>query len=145
MALPEVNREVLPDGAVRLSAGNCSFVFRRMKPNVLLIVASGHDSGQFGTATLDEIRVELGRVRPLEIFVDASEVTGASVSVSEEWTQFFSVNRDSIAQVHVLVGSKAFHLTVAIAQHLSRTGKIMQLHTDPAVFQAKLAATRSGH
>lgn len=50
--------------------------------------------------------MELMRNRPLELFVDAREAVGAAVSVSDEWTRFFSQNRDHLAGVTVLVGSK---------------------------------------
>jgi hypothetical protein len=38
----------------------------------------------------------------------------------------------------VLVGSKVVHLTVAIAQHLSRTGSLVQLYSDPEIFADRL-------
>jgi hypothetical protein len=42
--------------------------------------------------------------------------------------------------VHVLVGSKMVELTVAIARHLSRTDRLIQLYSDPAVFEDQLEA-----
>jgi len=32
------------------------------------------------------------------------------------------------------------HLTVAIAQHLSRTGSLIQIHSDPETFDARVAS-----
>ena len=134
-----VKREV--SGAeVRLSAGNCAFVFRRIRPAILHVVIAGLDNGQFGTTTLDEIRAEIGRNRPIELFVDAREAVGAAVSVSDEWTRFFSTHRGDLKRVHVLVGSKVVYLTVAIAQHLSRTGSLIQIYSDPDLFEARLGA-----
>lgn len=138
-----VTREVLPDGRTRLSAGRCSFFYARLRPGALLVTITGLDSGQFGTTTLDEIRMELLRQRPLELFVDAREAVGAAVSVSDEWTRFFSLNREQLKRVSVLVGSKVVYLTVAIAQHLSRTGSLIQIYSDPEVFEGLVAA--AGH
>jgi hypothetical protein len=132
-----IKREVT-GAEVRLSAGNCAFVFRRPRPGVLHVVIDGLDNGQFGTTTLDEIRAEIGRNRPLELFVDAREAVGAAVSVSEEWTRFFSSRRGDLKRVHVLAGSKMVQLTVAIAQHLSRTGDLIQIHSDPEIFASRL-------
>lgn len=71
-----VHKEIL-NGEVRLSAGNCTFVFRRPGPGFLHVVITGLDNGQFGTTTLDEIRAEIGRDKPIELFVDAREAVGA--------------------------------------------------------------------
>jgi hypothetical protein len=139
MAEVKVKREII-GGQVRLSAGNCTFVFTRKKPGFLHVVITGLDSGQFGTTTLDEIRAEIGRHSPVELFVDAREAVGAAVSVSDEWTRFFSTHREELSRVHVLVGSKVVYLTVAIAQHLSRTGSLIQIYSDPETFEARIGA-----
>ena len=92
------------------------------------------DKGQFGPSTLDEITAALDREGSLELFVDAREAVGAVASVSEEWTRFFAVQRTRLRRVHVLAGSKAVALTVAIAQHLSRTGDLIQIYSDAQIF-----------
>ena len=114
-----------------------------MRPGVLLVTISGNDKGDFGTRVLDEIRLELLRHHPLELLVDASAVVGVAVSASSEWTQFFALNRATLRRVSVLVGSKAVGLTVAIAQHLSDTGRLVQIYSDPAVFAAYLESAKS--
>lgn len=134
--MKEVKKEIL-GAEVRLTAGNCTFTFKRPKPGILHVVIAGLDNGQFGTTTLDEIRAEIGRNRPIELFVDAREAVGASVSVSDEWTKFFATHRSDLTRVHVLVGSKVVQLTVAIAQHLSRTGNLIQIYSDPELFAAR--------
>src|SRR5690606_2911608 len=98
----------------------------------------GSDSGQFGTAALDEIRAEIGRRSPLELFVDARAASGPTVKVSEEWTDFFNRRRADLSRAYVLVGSKSLNLTIEIARHLSRTGSLIQIYTDPELFEARL-------
>lgn len=134
-----VKREVLPDGRLRLSAGGCTFLYKRLRPGALLVTVSGDDRGDFGTATLDEIRLELTRASPLELLVDARAAVGAAVGVTEEWTQFFSKHREHLKRVSVLVGSKVMGLTVEISQHLSRTGNLIQTFRDAAEFEARVA------
>ena len=134
-----VVREETSDGGVRLFDPVCTFTFRRLRPGSLLVTIVGNDTGQFGTRTLDEIRLELMRYRPLELFVDAREALGAAVSVSDEWTRFFALNREHLKRVSVLVGSKVVYLTVAIAQHLSRTGNLIQIYSDPEMFEDRLS------
>jgi hypothetical protein len=142
MAAAEITRETTPAGGVRLSAAGCEFAYERLRPGALLVTISGNDAGQFGTSTLDEIRMELLRTRPLELFIDAREAVGPAVSVSEEWTYFFALNRAQLRRVSVLVGSKVVHLTVSIAQHLSRTGELIQIYSDPETFGARVSAAR---
>jgi hypothetical protein len=136
---PEIKREILPGGDVRLSSGDCTFLYQRPRPGVLLVTISGHDNGQFGASTLDEILAAINREGSLELFVDARAAVGAAVSVSEDWTRFFAVNQGKLSRVHVLVGaSKVLQLTVAIAQHLSRTGNLIQIYSDASTFNGKL-------
>ena len=124
-----------------LQAGSCRFAYRRLRPGSLLVTITGHDVGQFGTTTLDEIRLELLRHRPLELFIDAREALGPAVSVSSEWTNFFSLNREQLRRVNILVGSKIVELTIAIAQHLSRTGHLIQIYSDPELFGERVRAS----
>ncbi|HVE56279.1 MAG TPA: hypothetical protein VNB22_05580 [Pyrinomonadaceae bacterium] len=139
MVSAEIKREILPGGDVRLSSGDCVFLYHRQRPGVLHITISGYDSGQFGTATLDEILTAINREGKIELFVDAREASGAGVGVSEDWTRFFSTNQGKLSRVHVLVGdSKVLQLTVAIAQHLSRTGNLIQIYSDALIFNNKL-------
>jgi hypothetical protein len=138
--MDRVTRSVRDGGDVLLSAGGCTFAYRRLRPGALLVTIDGHDTGQFGTSTLDEIRLELLRHRPLDLFVDAREALGPAVSVSSEWTRFFALNRDQLRRVNVLVGSKVVELTIAIAQHLSRTGNLIQIYSDPEAFEDRVRA-----
>jgi hypothetical protein len=137
-AMTSVTRELLPGGVVRLSSGKATFEFARTRPGRLLVTISGMDRGQFGPSTLDEITAALDREGSLELFIDAREAVGAAVTVSDEWTRFFSVQRARLRRVHVLAGSKAVKLTVAIAQHLSRTGELIQIYSDPQIFDGRL-------
>lgn len=138
IVMTSVARELLPGGLVRLTSGDASFEYSRPRTGILLVRISGLDKGQFGTATLDEITVALEREGSLELFVDAREAIGAAVSVSEDWTRFFSIQRARLRRVHVLVGSKAVKLTVDIAQHLSRTGDLIQIYSDAQIFEMQL-------
>ncbi|HSS39346.1 MAG TPA: hypothetical protein VLT58_11300, partial [Polyangia bacterium] len=97
--MDSVTRTVASDGQVRLSAGGCTFDYRRIRPGALVVTIVGHDTGQFGTTTLDEIRLEMLRHRPVDLFVDAREALAPPISVSTEWTRFFSMNRDQLRPV----------------------------------------------
>lgn len=130
-------RELEPDGTVVLKAGRGIFRYRRLRPGALEVRIEGVDRGQFGSATLDEIAMALVRERPLELFIDASAASMPTVQVSREWTRFFALNRNDLTRVSVLVSSKSVELTVAIAQHLSQTGKLIQIYSDAELFEAR--------
>ena len=134
-----ITREVMGDGSVQLRSSRCTFTFRRVRPGTLLVTVVGVDDGQFGTATLDEIRVHLLEHRPLELFIDAEAAVAVMVEVSKEWTHFFASNRARLKRVSVLPGTRAVELTVAIAQHLSQTGNLIQIYSDRALFEDRLA------
>ena len=133
-------REALPDGSVRITLGDAAFGFARPKAGVLVVTITGYDKGQFGTAPLDEIASVLRIAAPLQLFVDARDAVGATVRVSEDWTRFITRHAADLTHVHVLVGSKMVELTIAIARHLSRTDRLIQIYSDPSIFDAQLEA-----
>jgi len=137
-------RETNPDGSVTLREGRGTFRYTRPAAGILEIVIEGTDNGQFGTSTLDEIAMALMRERPLEIFVDASAASMPAVPVSRDWARFFANNAKDLKRVSVLVSSKTVELTVAIAQHLSQTGKLIQIYSDSELFEARRIAARAG-
>ncbi len=129
-----LERTVQAGGSVVIAAGSCRFEYRRLRPQVVEVRIEGIDNGQFGTATLDELAMALMRERPLELFVDASKASMPAVSVSREWTRFFSTNQKDLKRVSVLVSTKSVELTIAIAQHLSRTGSLIQIYSDAELY-----------
>ena len=137
-----ISRDICSGGDIRLSAGGSTFIYHRLRTGVLLITISGLDIGQFGTTTLDEISAAINRDGVLELFIDAQRSDGAVLAVSEEWTRFFAANREKLSRVHILVGSEILKLIVSIAQHLSRTGNLIQIHTAEDIFFQKLQAAR---
>ncbi|HUP96444.1 MAG TPA: hypothetical protein VM073_00810 [Usitatibacter sp.] len=122
----------------------CRFTFERLAPGVMEIVIDGIDNGQFGTRPLDEVALALVRERPLELFVDATRASMPAVSVSQQWTRFFALNRESLKRVSVLVSSRSVELTIAIAQHLSQTGKLIQIYSDAELYEARRGAAVKG-
>lgn len=134
-----MQKNMLENGAFELESGAGRFVFRRPAPGALLVTIVGNDTGQFGTAALDEIRLEIMRAGAIELLIDAEQAVLVSPEVSQEWTRFFAVTRPQLKRVSVLTGSRLINLTVAIAQHLSNTGNLIQIYSDRELFDAALA------
>lgn len=139
MTAQNYTRTVLEDGSVKLAGRDGSFTFARLRPGVLFVTAAGHDRGEFGSATLDEITAVLNRERPITIFMDTRDALSVAPTVRDEWTRFFSSNRSNLLGVHVLTRSKAVHLSVAVAQHFSATRNLIRLYSNAAAFEARLA------
>jgi hypothetical protein len=133
-----IERALLSDGSVRLSSGRCTFSFRRLRPGALLVTIDGYDQGQFGAAPVDEAAAEFSRTsEPVRLYIDTRLASGPTTGVMETWTAWLAANRERLARVVVLVApeSKLLHLTVSIAQHLSRTGDLLQICGDEAEFR----------
>ena len=143
--MPEATkRETLDDGSLRLSSPRCSFLFHRAAPSVLKVTITGRDTGQFGPSVFEEIRFHLGGARRLELFVDASAAAGPTSDVSDAWTRFLGREAGHLTRVSILAASKFVHQTVSVAKLFSRTGELIQIYSDPAVFQAALERATGG-
>jgi hypothetical protein len=140
--MSEIQRESLTDGTVRLSAGKCAFVFHRLRPGILLVSIVGDDVGQFGSTTVDEVAAEHARFgHPLTLFFDLRQTQGPATAVMEMWTQWFANHRNNLKRVALLVPpeSRVLHLSVSIAQHLSRTGNLIRICGSADQFERLIA------
>ncbi len=135
----EVIKKIVDGRHVHLTAGQGEFIFQQLGNGALLVTIVGNDIGQFGSTALDEIRLALLRQGVLELLIDAERAANVSVEVSQEWTKFFSASREQLSRVSVLTGTKLINLTVAIAQHLSNTGNLIQIYTDRGLFDVAVA------
>ena len=133
-----VTRETLPDGSVRLSAGTCSFLYSRPRPGVTLIRINGVDSGQFGSAALEELREDLKLYAPVELFVDTGTSASANLPVQETWTAWFRAHRSELKSVSILVRSSYMHFTAEVAKLFSRTGELIRVYLEPKPFREAL-------
>ena len=142
--LAGMERTELPDGGLRFSAGRCRFDLLPLSASALLVAIEGPDRGQMGDAVLDELRARIRRPRHLELFVDASRATAAAVEVSEAWTRFLREEAAGLKRVSILAVTNFVHLTVSVAKLFSRTGDLIQIYSDPALFRAAVRGAAGG-
>lgn len=136
-------REVLTNGAIRLRSDRASFVFTRLRPGVMSVVATGRDQGELGDASVAELSAELERFPlPLELFIDAARVLHVSNVARAAWTQWFEARRDQLRRVHVLTASKFLHLSVSMSG--LESGASIQVYEHPDVFAAALRSAAPG-
>jgi hypothetical protein len=137
-------REELADGRVRLSTTRCTFVYARPRPGVVLCTIGGHDDGAFGTATIDELRGDVSRYAPIELFFEMQGSVTAATEVRTMWTEWLSANRPALRSVSILVQSKFVQVTMEVAKLFSRTGELIRIYLDPAPFSEALARSAPG-
>lgn len=104
----------------------------------------GDDRGDFGMAALDEISAEITRFSSIDLFVDARATVGVDTQVTEAWTAWFEANRSRLRSVSLLTTGKFMTLAVSISKHLSKTGNLIAIHTDPAPFEEALTRIAPG-
>ena len=133
-------REVLADGTVALRGERCSFFFRRPRPGLvaLKIVGARLDTGELGSAPMDELAGDLLGDAPLEMFIDASEAAGAVVSIQEGWADWFARHRSRLGSVSMLVQGKYMHFTAEVVKFFSRTDELIRVYLDVTAFTSAL-------
>jgi hypothetical protein len=139
-----IERTTLEDGTVRLASERCAFTYHRLRPGVVLVRIEGLDRGEFGTRTVDELREDLSRFGPIEVFFDLGDTSGATVNVSDMWTEWFREHRANLKSVSILVRSKFVHLTIEVSKLFSRTGELIRIYLDEARFEEAIARAAPG-
>lgn len=130
-------------GSARVFEGlHSTMTIDRPVPHVVVVTISGRDAGEHGRGPLMALEDEL-RNGPYTLFIDARKTLGASVDVSNVWSQWLRAHRDELHQVHMLTGSKFVQLTADFVRRFSELGDAMLIYTDGTAFDDALrTATR---
>ena len=139
-----VQRETLEEGAIRLSSGPCSFTFWRPRPGVVIMRIMGTDHGEFGTAPMDELREDIRRWAPIELFIEMADSAEARLPVQDAWTDWFNTHRAALKSVSILTRSKYMHFTAEVVKFFSRTGELIRVYLEPEPFEEALARAAPG-
>ena len=107
---------------------------------VVVLSLTGWDTGEFGDAAMKEIAKDFAAGKPLQLFIDARAVKGASIDVSNDWALWLRANRPRFAHVSMLAGAPFVQLTAKFVQRFADLGEIMRIYTDAAAFDDALKA-----
>ncbi|HEX6157173.1 MAG TPA: hypothetical protein VFZ54_14195 [Burkholderiales bacterium] len=113
----------------------------RPAPAVVVVRLAGWDTGEFGDAAMKEIAKAFVSGKPLQLFIDARAVKGATIDVSNDWALWLRANRSRFAHVSMLTGSPFVQLTAKFVQRFADLGEVMRLYTDASAFDAALQAS----
>ena len=118
---------------------HCRLAIERPAAGVVVLRLTGWDVGEFGDAPMKEMAKDLAGA-PLELFIDARAVKGATIDVSNEWAQWLRANRAKFRHINMLTGSPFVQLTAKFVQRFAGLNEAMRIYTEPAAFDAALAA-----
>jgi hypothetical protein len=80
--------ELLERRKIQHDGVHCRFDLEQLSPRAMVLNISGTDVGEFGEAPMLTLSEWLaGTTTPVEFFIDARDVRGASIDVGGEWAQ----------------------------------------------------------
>ena len=129
----ETTRDVQYDGV------HCTLTIQKPSRSIVVLRISGTDVGEFGDAPMLELNQLLATAEPIELFIDAREVRGASIAVSGEWAKWLRSQKERLRQINMLTGSRFIEVTADFVRRFADLQTVMRIYTEPAVFDAALA------
>ena len=117
---------------------NAGLAVERPAAGVVVLRLAGWDTGEFGDAAMKEIARDFAAARPLQLFIDARAVKGASIDVSNDWALWLRANRSRFAHISMLTGAPFVQLTAKFVQRFADLGEIMRIYTDAQAFDSAL-------
>jgi hypothetical protein len=139
-----IRRETGEHGEVRLVSERNSYFIWRPRPGVVVMQVLGTDRGEFGTQPMDELREDIRRYAPIELFVEMDQSADARLPIQEAWTEWFSTHRSDLKSVNVLTRSKYMNFTTEVVKFFSRTGDLIRVYLDAEPFAEALQRAAPG-
>jgi hypothetical protein len=123
---------------VKYEGVSAGLAIERPAQGVVVLRLTGWDTGEFGDAAMQEIGRDFAAGKPLQLFIDARAVKGATVDVSNEWALWLRANRARFAHISMLTGAPFVQLTAKFVQRFADLGEIMRIYTEAKSFDAAL-------
>ena len=136
---PSERREIRYDGM------HCNLSLQQYPPGVVVLRISGSDVGEFGEAPMATLNGWLSGSEPIDFFIDAREVQGASMEVSSEWANWLRQHKAQLRTITMLTGSHFIRVTADFVRRFADLEGIMRICTEPAVFESALAEALQPH
>jgi hypothetical protein len=124
---------------IRYDGIHCNLVIQQFASAVVVLRISGSDIGEFGEAPMKALTAMLQASGPIDFFIDARDVRGASIEVSGDWAGWLTSHRSGLRSVTMLTGSRFIQLTAEFVRRFSSLEGIMRICTEPAIFDFSLA------
>jgi hypothetical protein len=119
---------------------HCNLTVQRFPGRLIVLRISGCDIGEFGEAPMKALHESVtAAAEPVDLFIDARDVNGASIEVSGEWAGWLSAHKAGLRTVTMLTGSRFIRITAEFVRRFASLEGVMQVCNDPAVFDFALA------
>ncbi len=86
-----------------------------------------------------------GTATPVEFFIDARDVRGASIDVSGEWARWLGSHKARLHKVNMLTGSRFIHIAAEFVRRFADLERMMWICTEPDVFDRVLNEAQDIH
>jgi hypothetical protein len=122
---------------VKYEGVSAGLAIERPAAGIVVLRLAGWDTGEFGNAAMREIEKDFFD-RPIQLYIDARAVKGASVDVSNDWALWLRANRARFAHISMLTGAPFVQLTAKFVQRFADLGEVMRIYTSASAFDAAL-------
>jgi hypothetical protein len=126
--------------AFRFDGVHCNLLLEQFPGHIAVLRINGTDIGEFGEAPMKTLEHWIAASGPVDLFIDARDVRGASIGVSGEWAGWLSEHRDGLRSVTMLTGSRFIEITAEFVRRFAKLEGIMRICNEPAVFDEALGA-----
>jgi hypothetical protein len=123
---------------IHYNGTHCHLIIQRFPPRVAVLRISGCDVGEFGEQPMKELNPYVSASDPVDLFIDARDVSGASIEVSGDWALWLSAHKSGLRSITMLTGSRFIHVTAEFVRRFASLEGIMRICTEPSVFDFAL-------
>ncbi|HEY1800764.1 MAG TPA: hypothetical protein VGG46_07500 [Terriglobales bacterium] len=114
---------------------HCDFIVQRFPHGIVVLRISGVDTGELGDAPMLRLD-EYMQDGPVQLFIDARNVRGASIEVSAEWAKWLAARKQNLRLVSMLPGSRFIEITAAFVRRFAELQGMMRIYTNAPAFDA---------
>ncbi len=100
---------------IHYNGAHCHLVIQRFPPRVVVLRISGCDVGEFGEKPMKDLSPYVSASDPIDLFIDARDVSGASIEVSGDWALWLSAHKAGLRSITMLTGSRFIYVTADFA------------------------------
>jgi len=123
---------------IRYDGIHCNLAIQQYGSRVVVLRIRGTDTGEFGDAPMQGLDKCLAGAAPVQFYIDARDVRGASIEVSGEWARWLSEHKAQFEGISMLTGSRFIEMTAEFVRRFADLQGIMRIYTEPAAFDAAL-------
>jgi hypothetical protein len=123
---------------VRFEGVHCTLAVKLFPGGVVVMTIRGTDVGEFGEAPMLEVQKCIDAAGPIQLFVDARDVRGASIEVSGDWGEWMRARQGQLRGISMLTGSRYVEVTADFVRRFAGLQGKMRIYTEAAAFDAAL-------